>query len=76
MVIFGIDSHLILYTRSSQHSPNEMTDEGLGKLSIKDLVSSHCLIHHQQQHSPQSITQPNIPTLRRNPLKFIQPVID
>jgi hypothetical protein len=32
-----------------------MTDEGLGELSIKDLVSSHCLIHHQQQHSPQEL---------------------
>jgi hypothetical protein len=55
MVIFGIGSHLILYTRSSQDSPNKMMDEGLGKLSIKDLVSSHYLVYHQQQHSPQAL---------------------
>jgi hypothetical protein len=55
MVIFRIDSGLILLTHSSQHSPKEMADEGLGELSIKDLVSSHCLIHHQQQHSPQAL---------------------
>jgi hypothetical protein len=76
MVIFGIDSCLILYTHSNQHGPKEMMDEELGKLSIKDLVSSHCLVHHQQQHSPQEVTQPNTPTLRRNALKFIWPVID
>jgi hypothetical protein len=55
MVIFGIDSRLILYTRSNQHGPKEMMDEELGKLSIKDLVSSHCLVHHQQQHSPREL---------------------
>jgi hypothetical protein len=55
MVIFGIDSCLILYTHSSRHSPKETTDEGLGELSIKDLVSSHYLVHHQQQHSPQAL---------------------
>jgi hypothetical protein len=30
-----------------------MMDEGLGESSIKDLLSSHYPIHHQQQHSPQ-----------------------
>jgi hypothetical protein len=55
MVIFRIDSGLILYTYSSWYSPKETIDEGLGELSIKDLVSSHCLVHHQQQHSPQAL---------------------
>jgi hypothetical protein len=55
MVIFGIDSRLILYTHSNWHDAKEMMDEELGKLSIKDLVSSHCLVHHQQYYSHQEL---------------------
>jgi hypothetical protein len=40
---------------SSRHSLKETMDEGLGELSIKDLVSSHCLVHHQQYCSPQAL---------------------
>jgi hypothetical protein len=39
----------------SRQSPKERRTRRLGELSIKDLVSSHRLIHHQQQHSPQAL---------------------
>jgi hypothetical protein len=70
MVIFGIDSCLILYTRSSRHSPKEMTDEGLGELSIKNLVSSHCLMHHQQQYSSRALPNRIHQTSEETPLSL------
>jgi hypothetical protein len=70
MVIFGIDSCLILYTCSSRHSPKETTDEELGELSIKDLVSSHCLVQHHPQHSPQVLPNQTYQASEETPLSL------
>jgi hypothetical protein len=45
-------------------------DEGLGELSIKDLVSSHYLVHHQQQHSPQALPNEYNNTSEETPLSL------
>jgi hypothetical protein len=48
-----------------------MTDEELGKLSIKDLVSSHCLVHYQQQQSsPQELPNEYTKTSEETPLSL------
>jgi hypothetical protein len=47
-----------------------MTDEGLGELSIKDLVSSHYLVHHQQHYSPQELPNEYTNTSEETPLSL------